>query len=100
MQSPFDARPELQAAVNAARLHFLRVELEVGNAMLDAAAGDWDEEVRAVRRERAEEAHGEVARQLGRGTKLGLSPAELAELTAGLARLRARIGGTPERYAR
>ena len=91
MQSPFDAHPELQAAVHAARLQFLRVELKVGNAMLDAAAGDWEQELRTRRLERAEEAHGEVARQLAKGAKLGLANPELAEVTAGLARLKARL---------
>jgi hypothetical protein len=91
MRNPFDAHPELQAAVHAARLQFLRVELEVGNAMLDAAAGEWEEDVRASRRDRAEEAHGEVARQLAKGPRLGLAPPELSELAAGLARLKARI---------
>lgn len=95
MRSPFDAHPELQAAVHAARLRLLRVELEVGNAMLDAAAGEGEDDVKARRRERAEEAHGEVSRQLAKGAKLGLAKPELAEVTAGLARLRARIDRAP-----
>jgi hypothetical protein len=91
MRSPLDAHPQLEAAVHAARLQLLRLELKVGNAMLDAAAGDAEDEVRARRRERAEEAHGEVARQLAKGLRLGLAPPELSELAAGLARLKARI---------
>jgi hypothetical protein len=91
MSNAFDAFAELEIAVHLASLHFLRVELEVGNAMLDAATDIHAEDVRARRRARAQEAADEVAHQLRRGAKLRLTRSERADVTAGLARLKARL---------
>jgi hypothetical protein len=90
MERHFNAFSELEIAVRLAYVHFLRVELEVGNTMLDAAEGA-DEEVRTRRRWRAQEAHDEIARQLARGTKLGLPARERGEIRDGLARLTKRL---------
>jgi hypothetical protein len=91
-KSHADAFSKLEIAVRLAYVRFLRVELEVGNTMLDAAANRIDREVRLRRKGRAQEAHDEVARQLARGAQLGLHALELAEVRAGLARLKARLG--------
>jgi hypothetical protein len=90
MERHFTAFSELEIAVRLAYVHFLRVELEVGNTMLDAAEGA-DEDVRTRRRGRAQEAHDEIVRQLARGSKLGLPARERGEIRDGLARLTKRL---------
>ena len=73
------------------RLHFLTVELEVGNTMLDVAAGTRDDESRLRRRARAQEAHDEVERQLAKGDALGIALSDRERIAADLARLRERL---------
>ena len=94
MERHFTAFSELEIAVRLAYVHFLRVELEVGNTMLDAAESA-DENVRTRRWGRAREAHDEIVRQLARGTKLGLPARERGEIRDGLARLTKRLALAP-----
>jgi hypothetical protein len=81
----------LQDAAEATQLQFLRVELEVGNTMLDTADSTRDVTVRARRRARAQDAHDVVARQLAREPELRLTTDERDGIIAGLADLASRL---------
>ena len=91
MAEPSPEFEQIESQVHATRLHFLQVELEVGNTMLDVAANSHDPAVHERRRARARAAHDEVERQLARGDALGLSAPERGELAEALARLRERF---------
>jgi hypothetical protein len=86
---------QVREAVAATRYSFLQTELLTANTMLDVADGTHEASVRTRRRALAQEAHDVVARHLGRGPELGLSAPEWEEVTAGLARLEARLGTPP-----
>ncbi len=91
MSRPHADVEQLQEKLHSTRLHFLTVELEVGQTMLATAASSEDPATSARRHARAQEAHDEVARQLARGKALGLTPSEHDQIATGLARLGERI---------
>jgi hypothetical protein len=86
---------QLREAVAATRYSFLQAELLTGNTMLDTADGTQQASVRTRRRALAQEAHDVVARHLADGAALGLTGPEWEEVTAGLARLKARLDAPP-----
>jgi len=82
----------IAASASDALVSFLRVELEVANTMLDAAAATSNGELRARRRDLAHAAHDEVARRLTADAPLpGVTLDVRAELSFQLALVQGRL---------
>jgi hypothetical protein len=83
---------ELAATSRDLLVEFLRIELKIAHAMLDASNTSHEEATRERRRGRAREACAEVSRWLDAALPLGrLTEAERDELAAGLAGAHERL---------
>ena len=82
----------LTATARDLHVEFLRIELKIANAMVDASNTTGDAATRERRRGRAREACAEVSRWLAAALLLArLTEAEREELTVGLSSARERL---------
>jgi len=92
MDDPIPVSRALAHSAHDSMVTFLRIELQIANTMLDAAATTHDADSRERRRGRANEACAEVVRYLEADVERPvLSAEEREELSTGLRAVQARM---------